>query len=242
MDAVVYIGHGSRLVEGTQHFTEFINEVKKEVHIPVQEIAYLELTSPSIFETMEKVIKAGAKDILVVPVLLFAAAHFKRDVPEELASVQERFPEVNFYVSKPFDTHPKMVNLIGKRLEEKQLTGDGIVLLVGRGSSDAEPIQKLKEMSKSISLQKGLPVYTAFLTAGKPSFISELERLQTEYDKIYIVPYLLFTGMLLKRMERNIQSSKKKVILCNPLRHDPLMKEVLIERMNEVLMEKQSIS
>ena len=56
MDAVVYIGHGSRMVEGTRHFMEFMDKVKKEINIPIQEIAFLELTSPSIHETMEKII------------------------------------------------------------------------------------------------------------------------------------------------------------------------------------------
>ena len=77
MDAVVYIGHGSRIIEGNTQFIAFIEEAKKEINIPVQEIAFLELASPSIDETMEKVIRAGARDILVVPVLLFSAAHFK---------------------------------------------------------------------------------------------------------------------------------------------------------------------
>lgn len=32
MDAVVYIGHGSRIVEGNNQFIAFIEEVKKEVN------------------------------------------------------------------------------------------------------------------------------------------------------------------------------------------------------------------
>ncbi|WP_445668874.1 sirohydrochlorin chelatase [Niallia sp. FSL K6-0077] len=136
MDAVVYIGHGSRIIEGNKQFIAFIEAVKKEINIPVQEIAFLELTSPSIEETMEKVIWAGARDILVVPVLLFAAAHFKRDIPEELLAVKERFPDVRFSVSKPFDVHPKMLNLVMKRINEQGWDHDGGILIVGRGSSD----------------------------------------------------------------------------------------------------------
>ncbi|WP_400246701.1 sirohydrochlorin chelatase [Niallia sp. JL1B1071] len=235
MDAVVYIGHGSRIVEGNKQFLAFIEEVKREVNIPVQEIAFLELASPSISETMEKVIRAGAKDILVVPVLLFAAAHFKRDIPEELEAVKERFPKVRFYVSKPFDLHPKMLDLVLKRIDEKRVENDGVILLVGRGSSDPEPIWKLKEMSKGIHQKLGVSVYTAFLTAGTPAFVEELEKLQLKDNRIYVVPYLLFTGRLLKRMENKIENSGK-VILCNPLKYDSFMKEVLIERMEEQLM------
>ncbi|MEK5054275.1 MULTISPECIES: sirohydrochlorin chelatase [Niallia] len=236
MDAVVYIGHGSRIIEGNKQFIAFIEEAKKEINIPVQEIAFLELASPSIDETMEKVIRAGARDILVVPVLLFSAAHFKRDIPEELLAVKERFPEVRFSVSKPFDVHPKMMNLVRKRIYEKGWDHDGVILLVGRGSSDPEPIGKLKRISEHIQKQLACSVYPAFLTAGKPDFDEELQMLQLAYNKIYIVPYLLFTGRLLKRIESKIENSDKEVIVCQPLKYDHLMKEVLLERMEEQFM------
>lgn len=235
MDAVVYIGHGSRIVEGNNQFIAFIEKVKKEVNISVQEIAFLELASPSIYEMMEKVILAGAREILVVPVLLFAAAHFKKDIPEELETVKKKFSKVHFYVSNPFDLHPKMLDLVLKRIEEKRVENDGVILLVGRGSSDPEPSRKLKELSMGIYQKLGVPVYTAFLTAGKPAFIEELERLQLKENRIYVVPYLLFTGRLLKGMETKMEK-RDKVILCNPFKYDPFMKEILVERMEEQLM------
>ncbi len=240
MDAIVYIGHGSLIAEGNKQFIKFIEEVKKEMNIPVQEIAFLELVSPSIFETMEKVMEDGAKDILVVPVLLFAAAHFKRDIPEELARIKARFPKVNFYVSNPFDLHPKMVDLVIKRIQEKRVDNEGSILLVGRGSSDPEPILKLMEVSNKIYCRLDAPVYTAFLTAGKPGIFSELEKLQQEYSKIYIVPYLLFTGILVKRMEKIVADSHKDAVLCNPLQYDSLLKEVLLERMEEQLLAERA--
>lgn len=240
MDAVVYIGHGSLIAEGNNQFINFIEEVKKEMNIPVQEIAFLELASPTIYETMKKVIKAGAKQILVVPNLLFAAAHFKRDIPEELALIKAEFPDVSFYISKPFDLHPKMIDLVMKRIREKRRDNEGTILIVGRGSSDPEPILKLMEISNNIYQRLESPVYTAFLTAGKPAFANELYKLQQEYSKIYIMPYLLFTGTLLKRMESAVANSQDEVILCPPLQYDFLLKEVLLERMKEQLMAERT--
>ncbi|PKG24858.1 sirohydrochlorin chelatase [Niallia nealsonii] len=234
MDAVVYIGHGSRLEEGIQHFCNFIRSVKKEIDIPMQEIAYLEINAPSIGETMEKVIQNGATNILVVPVLLFAAAHYKRDIPEELQKVQNKYPFVHFTMTAPFDVHEKMIDLVVKRIQaEAKQEKDGVVLLVGRGSSDPEPIFKLLEISRAVEQKIKLPVDTAFLTAGTPSFATELANLEEEYDRIYVMPYLLFTGVLLKRMERRIAACTKSVILCGHLQYDERMKEVLIERMQE---------
>jgi len=237
MDAVVYIGHGSRLKEGIEHFKKFIASVQKEINIPVQEIAYLEINAPTIEDTMEKVIKNGAKNILVVPVLLFAAAHYKRDIPEELQKVQQKYPFVHFLMTAPFDVHDKMIDLVVKRIKaETRAEENGVVLLVGRGSSDPEPILKLLEISRAVEQKINLPVDTAFLTAGTPSFATELAKLEEEYDRIYVMPYLLFTGVLLKRMERKIAACTKSVILCGHLQYDEWMKEVLIERMYDQLL------
>ncbi|GKU81958.1 sirohydrochlorin chelatase [Niallia sp. NCCP-28] len=234
MDAVVYIGHGSRLEEGIHSFRNFIENVKKEINIPVQEIAYLEINAPSIGETLENVIQNGAKNILVVPVLLFAAAHYKRDIPEELYKIQTKYPFIQFTITAPFDVHKKMIDLVVKRIQaEAKQAKDGVVLLVGRGSSDPEPIFKLLEISRAVEQKIDLPVDTAFLTAGTPSFATELAKLEEEYDCIYVMPYLLFTGVLLKRVERRIAACAKSVILCGPLQYDERMKEVLIERMQE---------
>lgn len=237
MDAIVYIGHGSRLEEGIQHFRNFIGSVKKEINIPVQKIAYLEINSPSIEETMEKVIQNGATSILVVPVLLFAAAHYKRDIPDELRKVKNKYPFVHFIVTAPLDIHEKMIDLVVKRIQgEVRQEKNGVVLLVGRGSSDPEPIFKLLEISRAVEQKIKLPVDTAFLTAGTPSFTIELAKLEEEYDRIYVMPYLLFTGVLLKRIERRIAACSKSVVLCGHLQYDERIKEVLMEKMQDQLL------
>ena len=203
----------------------------------MQKIAYLEINSPSIEETMEKVIQNGATSILVVPVLLFAAAHYKRDIPDELQKVQNKYPFVHFIMTAPFDVHKKMIDLVVKRIRSAAgQEENGIVLLVGRGSSDPEPILKLLEISRAVEQKIKLPVDTAFLTAGTPSFATELAKLEEEYDHIYVMPYLLFTGVLLKRIERRIAACSKSVVLCGHLQYDERIKEVLMERMQDQLL------
>ncbi|MGP7817129.1 sirohydrochlorin chelatase [Niallia sp. 01092] len=233
MDAVVYIGHGSRLQEGIQNFYTFIENMMESVSMPVQEVAFLELASPSIEETMEKVIQNGAKDILVVPVLLFSAAHFKKDIPEVLNRIQAKYPTVCFTITTPFDIHEKMVDLVVKRINACRKNSDGIILLVGRGSSDPEPGLKLLEIANLIVKKINMPVATAFLAVGTPSFDAELIKLEEQFETIYVMPYLLFSGLLLKRMESKIAACTKDVTLCGHLQYDLLMKEILLERMQE---------
>ena len=233
IDAVVYIGHGSRHKEGNTQFIRFIESVMKELPYEKQEIAFLEVTHPSIDETVEKLIKAGAKKILVVPILLFSAVHYKQDIPKELQAIQDRHPDVSFLTTEPFGAHPQMIQLVVKRIEIELSGPDGAILLVGRGSSDPEPIEKLREIGKSVEEKLGIPVHTAFLTGSAPTLDVALAQLQLQYKKIYVMPYLLFTGLLLKRIKQIISTSTHDIVLCHNLEFDDLMKQTCIKRIEE---------
>ena len=53
----------------------------KERNERIQKIAFLELTKPTISDAVTETILEGATEIMIVPVLLFAAAHYKCDIP-----------------------------------------------------------------------------------------------------------------------------------------------------------------
>ncbi|QKE72250.1 sirohydrochlorin chelatase [Arthrobacter citreus] len=232
-DAVVYIGHGSRRQEGNEQFIHFIQSVIKNVAVQKQEYAFLELDEPTIQQTLEKVILEGAQKILVVPVLLFAAGHFKRDIPDELNLILDRFPQVKITITEPFGVHEKMIQLVQKRVMVAKETSHSAILLVGRGSSDTEPIEMLEQIGNAVEDRMGVPVRTAFLTAGKPKLEDMINKMSKEFQSIYVMPYLLFTGLLLEKIKRRIALENEKFHLCGNLQFDELMSEALIERIQE---------
>ncbi|MFB7142288.1 sirohydrochlorin chelatase [Gottfriedia sp. NPDC056225] len=232
-DAVVYIGHGSRRQEGNEQFIHFIQSVIKNVAVQKQEYAFLELVEPTIQQTLEKVILEGAQKILVVPVLLFAAGHFKRDIPDELNLILDRFPQVKITITEPFGVHEKMIQLVQKRVMVAKETSHSAILLVGRGSSDTEPIEMLEQIGNAVEDRMGVPVRTAFLTAGKPKLEDMINKMSKEFQSIYVMPYLLFTGLLLEKIKRRIALENEKFHLCENLQFDELMSEALIERIQE---------
>ena len=238
MDAVVYIGHGSRSNEGNAQFITFVQSVMKEIPFQKQKIAFLELVKPTINETLEKLIEEGAERILVVPVLLFAAAHHKQDIPEAIKVVQGRYPHVSFVITDPFDVHSNMIELVVKRVKEiaNEQARHAVVLLVGRGSSDPEPIAKLHQIGCAVEKRLHIPVYEAYLTSYKPTVDNALAHLKQKYEKVYVMPYLLFTGLLLKKIEQYVSECEANIKLCQNLQYDELMKEVLVQRIEEKCM------
>ncbi|MGG0186173.1 sirohydrochlorin chelatase [Bacillus rhizoplanae] len=234
MKGIVYIGHGSRLQEGNKQFIHFVQSVIKERSEGIQKIGFLELTTPTVQDAITEAILDGATEVLLVPVLLFAAAHYKRDVPFEIEQIQKRYPHITFLVVPPFSTHPLMIELVIKRIHEAMHTQGSEILLVGRGSSDPQPIHELQQIGSAVERKIGMPVSCSFLTKGAPSFTEELNSIASSAQHIYVMPYLLFTGLLLRKIERHAHTYTN-VTTCNCLQFDPYMKSALLERMEEYI-------
>lgn len=201
MKGIVYVGHGSRLQEGNEQFIQFIQSVMKERNERIQKIAFLELKTPTISDAVTETIIEGVTEIMIVPVLLFAAAHYKRDIPLEIAKMKNQYPHISFSVVQPFSTHPHMVELVVKRIRETMPMQGSSVLLVGRGSSDFQPIHELQQIGAAVEQKLSLPVSCSFLTKGTPSFTAELKTITSTASHVYVMPYLLFTGLLLQKIK-----------------------------------------
>ncbi|QWH17461.1 sirohydrochlorin chelatase [Bacillus mycoides] len=232
MKGIVYVGHGSRLQEGNEQFTHFIQSVMAERNERIQKIAFLELATPTIQDAVTETIIEGATEIMIVPVLLFAAAHYKRDIPFEIEQLQKKYPHINFSVAPPFSTHPHMVELVVKRIRETMPMQSSSVLLVGRGSSDPQPIYELQQIGAAAGRKLGMPGSCSFLTKGTPSFTAELKNITQAASHVYVMPYLLFTGLLLQKIKLHTKKYDH-VTTCNCLQFDAYMKAALLERMEE---------
>ncbi|WP_410985172.1 sirohydrochlorin chelatase [Bacillus cereus] len=232
MKGIVYIGHGSRLQEGNEQFIHFVRSVIKERSESIQKIGFLELTTPTVQDAIVEAIQDGATEVLIVPVLLFAAAHYKRDVPFEIKKIKKLYPHITFSVVPPFSTHPLMIELVVKRIREAMPMQNSEILLVGRGSSDSQPIHELKQIGAAVEQRLSLPVSCSFLTKGTPSFPDELNEKSAHAKHVYVMPYLLFTGLLLQKINRYAKKYANATT-CNCLQFDSYMKSALLERMEE---------
>ncbi|MGE7864860.1 sirohydrochlorin chelatase [Bacillus paramycoides] len=232
MKGIVYVGHGSRLQTGNEQFIHFIHSVMKERNERIQKIAFLELTTPTIQDAITEAVIEGVTEIMIVPVLLFAAAHYKRDIPFEIEQIQKKYPHITFSVAPPFSTHPRMVELVVKRIRETMPMQGSSVLLVGRGSSDPQPIYELHQIGSAVERKLGMPVSCSFLTKGTPSFTAELKNITSNTSHVCVMPYLLFTGLLLQKIKLHTKKYDH-VTTCNCLQFDTYMKLALLERMEE---------
>ncbi|RYL94924.1 sirohydrochlorin chelatase [Sporolactobacillus sp. THM7-4] len=241
MLAVLYVAHGSRIPEGVRQADLFLHDCMKNVSSPIQEICYLELVRPTIEQGIRRCAERGATVILVQPLLLLSAGHAKRDIPGEIEKARARYPEIKFVYGRPFGVDPKIVNLLIKRLNEKQSflpEGSGI-LLVGRGSSDPDTKRSFTSICRLLN-QKGIKhVDVCYMAAASPSFEEGLNLATSRgWKQTFVIPYLLFTGVLMKTMKKRIELKNKNggsFVLCRPLGYHPDLVQLMVKRIGESL-------
>jgi len=88
MEALVLLGHGSRLPYSKEIVSEIAEKIKEKNIYDIVEIGMMEFNEPSIPQTINKVIAEGAKKIIVVPVFLAHGNHTKRDIPQILGLIE----------------------------------------------------------------------------------------------------------------------------------------------------------
>lgn len=241
MRAVLYVSHGTRVKAGVSQAELFIQSCMKRIPASIQEICYLELVDPDIATGISRCVDKGATEIVIQPVLLLSAGHVKKDIPEEVKRTAKRYPGVHFIYSQPFGCDPKIIDILSERIHEKAdpNLGQAAVLLVGRGSSDPAIQEDFREITQALREKESLPVHTCFLAACKPSFKEGLDLMKnSEFNQIFVVPYLMFTGLLMKEMEeavRHLATQKQTFILCESLGHHENLIQVLTERVTNAL-------
>ncbi|UTE75806.1 sirohydrochlorin chelatase [Rossellomorea sp. KS-H15a] len=239
--AVLYVCHGSRLVKAREEAVAFIKRCQKHVEADIQEISFLELASPSIEEGFRACVDRGATHLTVVPLLLLTAVHAKKDIPDEIQRCMGLYPHIRVKYGRPIGVHERMVESVINKIEEAAprhpLT---TVILIGRGSSDPDVKTDLSALAELVHRKTAISeVRTCYLTAASPSFTETLESLKNTEGNVVFVPYLLFTGLLMKGIEKEIRRTHNQhILLANYLGYDPLVEQAFLDRVNESLWVK----
>ncbi|KOS63925.1 sirohydrochlorin chelatase [Lysinibacillus sp. FJAT-14222] len=238
MQAILYIAHGSRVKAGVEQAVTFLKSVQQEIDIPIQEICFLELAAPTIAEGINSCINRGATDIAVMPILLLAAQHAKHDIPSEMDQAKKQHPQVRFTYGEPLGVHELLIDTLQTRILETRLpTNNANVLLIGRGSSDLAVKRDLAKIAARLRDKYAYEaVDTCFLYGMGPTFEEWLQQEKNRTNQVFIVPYLLFTGILRQSITKRLQDyENKSIILCESLGYDDNVRKVLVERIYGLL-------
>jgi sirohydrochlorin cobaltochelatase len=212
LKAILFVGHGSRDPEGNSQVLQFIDSVKDQWDESLLiESCFLEFERPTVNQGIDSCVEKGANQIFIIPIMLLPAGHSKIHIPAAIDEAKKKYPHVQLTYGRPIGVHEEVFEILKTRLVE---TGENLdnpnpdtaVLLLGRGGSDPDANSDLYKISRLFWEKTNYKlVEPAFMGVTDPLVEEGVERcLKLGAKKVVILPYFLFTGILMKRLENMI--------------------------------------
>jgi sirohydrochlorin cobaltochelatase len=210
--AVLLCGHGSRDPEAVGEFEEAAAALRARLAQldPGSDFAtgYLEFARPTIGESLAALASGGARRILAVPGMLFAASHVKNDLPWEMNSFMAANPGIEVRLGRDLGIDPKLLDAAAARIaaalpdEGSGGRSDTLLVVVGRGTNDPDANSNIAKLARMLWEGMGFGwAEAAFSGVADPRVDAALERsARLGFRRIVVFPYFLFTGILVKRI------------------------------------------
>src|ERR1700681_1425842 len=119
--AVMVCGHGSRDTDAIREFELCAAGIKARLPDYDIETGYLEFARPMIRDGLEALASRGAKRILALPGMLFAATHVKNDLPWELNTFMAANPGVEVKFGRDLAIDAKLLGAAAERIASAEL-------------------------------------------------------------------------------------------------------------------------
>ncbi len=206
--AVLLCGHGSRDPEAIGEFEEAATALRSRLMTlaPGGDFAtgYLEFARPTIGESLAALTARGARRILAIPGMLFAASHVKNDLPWEMNSFIAANPGIEVRLGRDLAIDPKLLDAAAERIEAAVPgdRSDTLLVVVGRGTNDPDANSNIAKLARMLWEGMGFGwAEAAFSGVADPRVDAALERAaRLGFRRIVVFPYFLFTGILVKRI------------------------------------------
>ncbi|WP_338450755.1 sirohydrochlorin chelatase [Niallia oryzisoli] len=218
MKAVLFVGHGSRLEAGNEEIRRFVDQMIPTMDSSlIIETCFLEFASPTIMQGIDQCVQRGAAEILVIPIILLHAGHSKLHIPAEIVEARTKYPDVRFTYGETIGVHPEVFSILIDRLEEigfdtASKHKDTAILLIGRGGSDPGANSDFYKITRLLWEKLNVRwVESAFMGVTTPLVDEGIERcIKLGAKKVVMLPYFLFTGVLMERMNHMLSQYKEK--------------------------------
>src|SRR5690348_15743592 len=196
--SVMLCGHGSRDPEAVTEFGQLAAGIKTRLPAIAVETGYLEFARPTIRDGLEALKSAGARRILAVPGMLFAASHVKNDLPWEINSFAVANRDLQVRFGRELAIEPKLLRAAADRIEEAERGAAGgterggtLLLVVGRGTNDPDANSNIAKLARMLGEGMGFGwAEAAFSGVAAPLVEPALRRtLRLGFRRVVVFPY-----------------------------------------------------
>ena len=111
MKAVLLISHGSHSPKTKREVIALIKRLKLLSRFKIFEYAFLEIESPGIPSGIDRCVRQGATDIIILLNFLNSGRHVDEDIPRIVGEAKRKYPKVKFRITLPVGQHPRIAEL-----------------------------------------------------------------------------------------------------------------------------------
>lgn len=242
--ALLVVGHGTADPTGAEEARCVAALVAAHLpEVPV-ELGFLEVIGPSLGEALERLATRGCREVVAAPLLLFAAGHARRDVPEALAAGAAACG-VRVRQAEPFGCHPEIVALSARRLAAAGGCEDAALVVVGRGSSGGTAAEQLDAYARAVLAEPGVAaprhLGLAFAAAARPTLAEGLATAAASgAARVVVLPHLLFGGHVDEQVHAAVAAARDAQpgiawVVAARLGAEPAVARALVARAGEVV-------
>ena len=246
---ILLVGHGTRDAQGQAEFRQVAAMLRKQLPGTMIADCFLELAEPDIATGVDTLVQAGVRNIVAAPLLLFAAGHAKRDIPEAIEEAVRQYDGVRWRMAEPLGDHPEVLKLAAQRFATAwqrigEPQGDVTLVIAARGSSDTEAIANVHAFvdAHCAGLCGIAARQVGFLAAATPTLDETFQwACRQGPPEIIVQPHLLFHGQLIQDIAGKVAAiascppgEGKRWQIARHLGPSPEIVAALLTRLQEV--------
>lgn len=168
-------------------------------------LCFLDLSAPSVEQTLDAVAAEGHSTTVAVPLLLGNAYHARVDLPGILAAARARHPRLTVVQADVLGHDHRLVGAVRDRIAAAGVTADDAdtgVVLAAVGSSDPDANARTRSLAPVLAAGTAWAgVATCFATSAEPTAAQAIAALRARgARRIVIAPWFLAPGRLTDRL------------------------------------------
>ena len=232
--ALVALAHGSRDPRSARTIKTLVDTVRAMRPDLRVEAAFLELSRPGINAVVDRLVKAGHDEIVVIPLLLTHAYHAKVDVPEVVAAAQATHTQLQVRASAILGTEPCFLEVLDLRMREA-LRGARVreldaLVLAAAGSSDPLANQAVARLGRLWGAHHKLPVTAAFASSSPPATGEAVRAFRGQGRRHIAVASLFLAPGFLPDRAAELAIEAGAVAVSDPLGAHPELARTILAR------------
>jgi sirohydrochlorin cobaltochelatase len=247
--AVMLCGHGSRSVAAIEEFHRLADRLREQLPDTDVDSGFLEFARPTIRDGLEALKARGARRIVCLPGMLFAAGHVKNDLPWEVNSFAAANPAIDVRFGRELAVDVKLLRAAAERIAEAEAARDRridrsrtLLLVVGRGTNDPDANSNVAKVARMLWEGMGFGwSEVSYSGVAYPLVDAGLDHaLRLGYERVIVFPYFLFTGILVQRIytcadQAAARNPDIEVVKAPYLNDHPLVVTAFLDRLDEAI-------